>query len=93
MATNFAAESTSPMRLAYKSFLKRFMLTPDQGADTLVWLANATPGHDWISGAYYAKRTLSKANRQAYDAGLAKALWQRSEAMVAQDLDKLDPRP
>ena len=90
VATNFAAESTSPMRLAYKSFLKRFMLTPDQGADTLVWLANATPGHDWISGAYYAKRTLSKANRQAYDAGLAKALWQRSEAMVAQGLDKLD---
>jgi len=93
VATNFAADSTSPMRLAYKSFLKRFMLTPDQGADTLVWLANATPGHDWISGAYYAKRTLSKANKQAYDAGVAKALWQRSEPMVAQDLDKLDPRP
>ncbi|WP_427133437.1 SDR family NAD(P)-dependent oxidoreductase [Pseudarthrobacter sp. S9] len=92
VATNFAAESTTPFRFVYTSFLKRFMLTPEQGADTLVWLANATPGHDWISGAYYAKRTLSKANKQAYDAGLARALWQRSEAMVALDLDKLDHR-
>jgi hypothetical protein len=66
------------------------MKTPEEGADTLVWLANATPGHDWVSGAYYAKRRLAKANRQAYNAGLAKALWQRSEAMVAQDLDKLN---
>ncbi len=90
VATNFAAESTSLLRVAYTTFLNRFMLTPEQGADTLVWLANATPGHDWISGAYYAKRKLSKANKQAYDAGLARGLWQRSEALVAQDLDKLD---
>ncbi|QYF91028.1 SDR family NAD(P)-dependent oxidoreductase [Arthrobacter sp. PAMC25284] len=92
VATNFAAESTSLMRVAYTTVLNRFMLTPEQGADTLVWLANATPGHDWISGAYYAKRQLTKANKQAYDAGLARGLWQRSEAMVAQDLDKVDPR-
>jgi NAD(P)-dependent dehydrogenase (short-subunit alcohol dehydrogenase family) len=90
VATNFAAESTSPMRHAYKTFLNRFLLSPDQGADTLVWLATATPGKDWISGAYYAKRSLAKANKHAYDAELARALWERSEAMVAQDFDKLD---
>ncbi len=92
VATNFAADSTSPMRLAYTSFLKRFMLTPDQGADTLLWLANGTPGRDWASGAYYAKRALAKANKQAYDAGLARELWERSAAMVAEASDKLDPR-
>jgi NAD(P)-dependent dehydrogenase (short-subunit alcohol dehydrogenase family) len=90
VATNFAADSTSPMRHAYKTFLNRFLLSPERGADTLVWLATATPGQDWISGAYYAKRALAKANRQAYDADLARELWDRSEAMVAQDLDKLD---
>jgi len=83
VATNFAAESTSPMRVAYTSFLKRFMLTPEQGADTLVWLANGTPGADWTSGGYYAKRALSKANKLAYDGALARQLWDRSEAMVA----------
>ncbi|WP_426976406.1 SDR family NAD(P)-dependent oxidoreductase [Pseudarthrobacter sp. O4] len=92
VATNFAAESTSPMRHAYKTFLNRFLLSPEQGADTLVWLATAMPGHDWISGAYYAKRALAKANRHAYDAELARQLWERSEAMLAQDLDKLDHR-
>ncbi|MEC5181461.1 SDR family NAD(P)-dependent oxidoreductase [Arthrobacter sp. CG_A4] len=92
VATNFAAESTSPMRHAYKTFLSRFLLSPEQGADTLVWLATATPGEDWISGAYYAKRALAKANKQAYDAELARELWERSEALVALDLDKLDHR-
>ncbi|HEX9227600.1 MAG TPA: SDR family NAD(P)-dependent oxidoreductase [Arthrobacter sp.] len=92
VATNFAAESTSPMRHAYKTFLNRFLLSPEQGADTLVWLATATPEQDWISGAYYAKRALAKANKQAYDAELARELWDRSAAMVGADLDELDRR-
>jgi len=90
VATNFAAESTSWFRFAYKTFIKRFMLTPDQGADTLVWLATAKPGQDWVSGAYYAKRALAKANKQAYDAQLARQLWDRSEALVS--TDKLNQR-
>jgi NAD(P)-dependent dehydrogenase (short-subunit alcohol dehydrogenase family) len=81
--TNFAAESASPWRHAYKTILNRFMLTPDQGADTMLWLINGTAGTDWISGAYYAKRALAKANRQAYDAALARGLWEKSEELVA----------
>ncbi len=50
VATNFSAESNSPMRFAYKGIVRRFMLTPEQGADTLVWLATTRPGTDWISG-------------------------------------------
>jgi NAD(P)-dependent dehydrogenase (short-subunit alcohol dehydrogenase family) len=82
VATNFAAESTSWMRHAYKTIINRFLLTPAQGADTLVWLATSTPGQDWVPGAYYAKRALAKANKQAYDADLARELWDRSEEMV-----------
>ncbi|TNB74264.1 SDR family NAD(P)-dependent oxidoreductase [Arthrobacter sp. BB-1] len=80
--TNFAAESTTPWRHVYKTLLNRFMLTPDEGADTLLWLANGTAGKDWISGAYYYKRALAKANPQAYDAGLAQGLWEASEELV-----------
>ena len=83
VATNFAADSTSPWRHAYKTLLNRFMLTPDQGADTLLWLINGTAGTDWISGAYYAKRALAKANPQAYDAALARGLWEQSAGLVA----------
>ncbi|MEN8585409.1 SDR family NAD(P)-dependent oxidoreductase [Burkholderia sp. RS01] len=82
VATNFAAESTSWMRHAYKTIINRFLLTPEQGADTLVWLATSTPGQDWVPGAYYAKRALAKANKQAYDADLARELWDRSQEMV-----------
>ncbi|MGN7198672.1 SDR family NAD(P)-dependent oxidoreductase [Arthrobacter sp. SAFR-044] len=82
--TNFAAESGSPWRHAYTTLLNRFMLSPDQGADTMLWLINGTAGTDWISGAYYAKRTLAKANAQAYDAGLARGLWEKSEELVAE---------
>ncbi|MFF1384961.1 SDR family NAD(P)-dependent oxidoreductase [Arthrobacter sp. NPDC058288] len=85
VATNFAAESSSWFRFAYKTFIKRFMLTPEQGADTLVWLATTKPGQDWVSGAYYAKRSLAKANKEAYDAQLARQLWDRSEALVGAD--------
>ena len=80
--TNFAAESSSPFRHAYTTLLNRFMLSPDQGADTMLWLINGTAGEDWISGAYYAKRALAKANPQAYDAVLARGLWEKSEELV-----------
>lgn len=80
--TNFAAESGSPWRHAYTTVLNRFMLSPDQGADTMLWLINGSAGTDWISGAYYAKRALAKAGPQAYDAELARGLWEKSEELV-----------
>ncbi|WP_411375791.1 SDR family NAD(P)-dependent oxidoreductase [Arthrobacter sp. MPF02] len=80
--TNFAADSSSWFRHAYTTLLNRFMLTPDQGADTMLWLINGTPGKDWLSGGYYARRALAKANPQAYDADLARGLWEKSEELV-----------
>jgi NAD(P)-dependent dehydrogenase (short-subunit alcohol dehydrogenase family) len=87
VATNFSAESSSPMRFAYATAVRRLLLTPAQGADTLVWLANSEPGRDWASGEYYVKRKVAQANQQAYDDALAGQLWDRSEAMVARWLD------
>ncbi|MFC5930018.1 SDR family NAD(P)-dependent oxidoreductase [Cryobacterium melibiosiphilum] len=83
VATGFATGSTSVMRLVYTTWLKRFLKTPEQGADTLVWLATTKPGVDWVSGEYYDKRTVAKANKQADDAGLARELWERSLDLVA----------
>ncbi|MFF2319391.1 SDR family NAD(P)-dependent oxidoreductase [Arthrobacter sp. NPDC058097] len=82
VATNFAAESTSWFRHAYKTVLSRFLLSAEQGADTLVWLATSTPGRDWVPGAFYIKRALAKANSQAYDAELARKFWDRSLELV-----------
>ena len=83
VATNFSAGSTSPMRFIYRTALRRVLISPEKGADTLVWLATARPGVDWTSGEYYSKRTITKANAQASDPVLARELWERSAAMVA----------
>jgi NAD(P)-dependent dehydrogenase (short-subunit alcohol dehydrogenase family) len=85
VATNFAANSTSPMRFVYQSPFKHLfgLISPKAGADTLVWLASSPPGIDWQSGEYYYKRKPAKAIDQAYDADLAKLLWEKSEQMVS----------
>ena len=83
VATGFATGSTSLMRLVYTSWLKRFLKTPEQGADTLIWLATTRPGVEWVSGEYYDKRRVARANKQAADPALAHELWDRSLDLVA----------
>jgi NAD(P)-dependent dehydrogenase (short-subunit alcohol dehydrogenase family) len=51
--------------------------TPEQGADTLLWLA-ATPTARLVNGGYYVRRTLRHAKWHADDAALAAALWDAS---------------
>ena len=82
VASNFASESTSPLRVIYRSLLRHTLISSEKGADTLVWLATTTPGHDWTSGEYYIKRKPGRTNTQADDARLASALWERSAALV-----------
>ena len=82
VASNFAAESTSPMRHAYTGLLNRFLLSAAQGADSLWWLATTTPPEEWTPGEYYVKRKPAKTSALAQDATLARQLWERSAVMV-----------
>ncbi|MET4637419.1 SDR family NAD(P)-dependent oxidoreductase [Mycetocola sp. 2940] len=82
VATGFATGSTSLMRHLYRSVFKVFLVSPEQGADTLVWLATTVPGVDWVSGAYYDKRSIARANPLAYDTTLAARLWDLSAELV-----------
>ncbi|MFK0402593.1 SDR family NAD(P)-dependent oxidoreductase [Microbacterium sp. NPDC090225] len=82
--TNFASDSSSLMRLVYRSFLGRLLLTStEEGGAILRWFIEGTPDETWFSGAYYDERTLSsKTNPQVDDPALAEALWQRSAELV-----------
>lgn len=82
--TNFAADSSSLMRLVYRSFLGRLMLTGvEEGGSILRWFIEGTPDETWFSGAYYDERTLSnRVNPQVDDPALAEALWQKSAELV-----------
>lgn len=83
-ATSFATESDSFMKRIYSSRIGRaFMVSPEKGADQMIWLAETQPGKDWKSGTYYEKRKPARRNNpQALDADLARALWDRSAALL-----------
>lgn len=82
VGSNFSVESAGLLKLAYGA-LNRFLLTPTQGAETLVWLASTEPHVVWTPGEYYVKRKRVKVSANAQDANLAQQLWERSAAMVA----------
>ena len=82
--TNFASDTTSAMRFIYHTPLGRLtgLISPEKGTEPLVWLAQGTPGRDWVSGEYYEKQKIAKTNPQAGDPQLASGLWERSVDMV-----------
>jgi NAD(P)-dependent dehydrogenase (short-subunit alcohol dehydrogenase family) len=55
--------------------------TPEQGADTLVWLATA-PSTEITNGGYYLRRRRRTPARNAVDPQLAAELWEASLAAV-----------
>jgi NAD(P)-dependent dehydrogenase (short-subunit alcohol dehydrogenase family) len=61
--------------------VKRFMLTPEQGADTLVWLASSAEA-EGLSGGYYVKRKLTQPSAAARDDVLGARLWDVSERLA-----------
>lgn len=85
VATGFAADSPGIMRGFYTGITRRFMTSPERGADQLVWLASGRPGVDWESGRYYERRRPARrVNAQVGDDELARALWERSAGLLGE---------
>ena len=88
VATGFAREGNSVAKILYGRFLSPiFMLSPEKGADTLLWLASSRPANEWQPGLFYVKRKPAKKSRQADDDELARRLWSESERMVAEPVE------
>jgi hypothetical protein len=58
------------------------MLSPEKGADQLVWLAESVPGADWEPGAYYEKRRVSRSLPSAHSDDNARELWDASARLL-----------
>ncbi|MFC3748437.1 SDR family oxidoreductase [Paenibacillus sp. GCM10012306] len=58
-----------------------FFLTPEQGADTALYLATAPELHQ-VTGEYYYRRKIKELSPRATDSVEAKRLWQWSEEQV-----------
>jgi retinol dehydrogenase-14 len=78
--TNFGNKQGGPMNLLFRLF-KPFMRTPEQGADTLVYLASS-PEVEGMTGKYLADRKVKAASNAAYDESTRKRLWEASEELT-----------
>lgn len=87
--TQFSRNLGPGLKLLYGTKLSRIfgLVSPKEGADTLVWLAEHEPGTDWKPGAYYHKRKVTKTSSSARSTALANDLWNVSEDLL---LDKLE---
>jgi NAD(P)-dependent dehydrogenase (short-subunit alcohol dehydrogenase family) len=61
--------------------LKLFFISPEQGADTIIYLASS-PEVANTSGGYFVKRKITEPSAAAQDDAAAKKLWEASEALA-----------
>ncbi|ATB32315.1 SDR family oxidoreductase [Melittangium boletus] len=77
----FGSDQGLLLNLVY-TLAKPFSSTPEQGADSLIWLATS-PEAASFRGEYVSKRKPVNPNKQALDTKLAAELWALSEKLCA----------
>lgn len=84
VSTNFASDPESAFHKIYHSDGKPTlsMITPEVGADQLIWLSEAIAGEDWQPGEYYDLRKPGELSEQANNLDLAFQLWNESVRML-----------
>jgi hypothetical protein len=87
-------QSSFLQKIMNSAISKRFMLTPEQGAQSVIQLAYSPElkGFDVIflkfniflgvSGKYFNKLKKAKSSRRSYNVGLQKKLWEVSENLT-----------
>lgn len=78
--TNFGQNNNGPMTLLFRVF-KPLMRSPEQGADTLIWLASV-PEVEGVSGKYFSDRKETSAPKIAYDPIALRKLWEISAGLT-----------
>lgn len=81
LASNFVSHAEESMQ-RYMATLTDVAVSPEEAADTLLWLATAhEPGQS--SGGYYYRRQPAPVSAAAQDDATAERLWIESEALIA----------
>jgi NAD(P)-dependent dehydrogenase (short-subunit alcohol dehydrogenase family) len=78
VATDIWSTNFSILGPLLKWLIRLRGLTPEQGADTLIYLA-ASPEVEGVSGKYFVRRQAVRSSPLSYDEELARQLWQVSE--------------
>lgn len=84
VSTNFASDPDSSFHKIYHSGGKptMSMITPEAGADQLIWISEGKAGKDWQPGEYYDLRKPGELSEQASDLKLALQLWDESVRLL-----------
>jgi retinol dehydrogenase 14 len=80
VSTNFGMNNGGVMVLLFRA-LKPFMRTPEQGADTLIYLASS-PEVEGVSGRYFGDRKVISSSEEPHDVSAQKRLWEASEELT-----------
>lgn len=80
VATGFGTNNGGLMKLAMR-FIHRFSISPEQGADTIIYLASS-PEVEGITGKYWVKRKAIQSSAASYDEAAQKRLWNVSAEMT-----------
>jgi NAD(P)-dependent dehydrogenase (short-subunit alcohol dehydrogenase family) len=67
---------------AFMNLARPFLLSGDEGADTVIWLATAAEAGE-VSGEYFRKRRPARTSDEARDMAVAARLWTVSEQLTA----------
>ncbi|MFZ4816813.1 MAG: SDR family oxidoreductase [Phototrophicaceae bacterium] len=79
--TNFGSQTGGLFGMVWSKLARPFEMSPEQGAQTIIYLASS-PEVDGITGRYYAKKKPLKSSPQTYDSTVQVRLWQVSEQLT-----------
>jgi NAD(P)-dependent dehydrogenase (short-subunit alcohol dehydrogenase family) len=77
VATNFGRQNRSLTALLFRTLQRVAALSPEQGAETMMYLATS-PEVEGVTGQYFVKRRAVRSSPASYDVHTAQRLWQVS---------------
>ena len=81
VATGFSSQGGPPLFKWFFKWFRPFLLTPERGAETTVYLA-CSPELEEVSGKYFIRRKVTRSSRRSRDDALAQKLWEASERLL-----------
>jgi retinol dehydrogenase 14 len=81
-STAFGAEDKARGWGPLIGVMRRFMQSPERGADTSIYLASSAEA-EGVTGRYFAGRTVKKSQTSSYDGSTIARLWRVSADLVA----------
>jgi hypothetical protein len=86
VSTGFGAEDPSRIFKLVVPLVRPFMMGPQQGAATSIYLASS-PEVEGVSGRYFAGRKAKESHKASYDTATAARLWRVSAGLVGLPVD------